>query len=271
MENLLGQFYGLCENDWCLAVILHNLYQKALTKTNGLDNYTSTCSIQKLAKEYSYRIGEVSQAFYALEEFDLLEFTSIKSENYIIASYPLSSSLYPKVYKEKWVQFHRYTLYMGKIARRLPFHSQAFYAQERDRIKSHNRRASDLNHPGALTFEQWMITLSDFDYSCAYCGGKYDVLEHFIPLTFDNSGTTRTNCVPACNRCNSLKGPYHPERMPGKIRQQFGNRFEYIQDWLKQHDYPDARYSLYERDLMKLAKMEQARDYRESGASQDEE
>jgi hypothetical protein len=51
--------------------------------------------------------------------------------------------------------------------------------------------------------EQWIETLEYFDYTCAYCGGDYEVLEHYLPIY--KAGTTASNCVPACLHCNIMK------------------------------------------------------------------
>lgn len=55
-----------------------------------------------------------------------------------------------------------------------------------------------------LSPEEWLSTLSYFDYRCAYCGGSYALIEHFIPLGF-GVGTVAKNCVPACQSCQGLK------------------------------------------------------------------
>lgn len=77
-------------------------------------------------------------------------------------------------------------------------------------------RAQQTGLPATLTLDEWLITLEDFKYLCAYCGGSYDVIEHFIPLVL-GGGTTRFNCVPACNSCNTRKKDYHPHLMPFSI------------------------------------------------------
>ena len=55
-----------------------------------------------------------------------------------------------------------------------------------------------------LTMEQWLETLEYFDYSCAYCGGPFEVIEHYLR----GAGTTVSNCVPACFSCNVMKDKY---------------------------------------------------------------
>jgi hypothetical protein len=48
--------------------------------------------------------------------------------------------------------------------------------------------------------KQW---LEYFDHKCAYCGGEYEVIEHYLPIY--KAGTTGSNCVPACLHCNIMK------------------------------------------------------------------
>jgi hypothetical protein len=59
-----------------------------------------------------------------------------------------------------------------------------------------------------LTTKQWQFTLKHFNFRCAYCSGPYQVLEHVVPVEL-GGGTTYTNCVPACNSCNTCKD--HPK------------------------------------------------------------
>lgn len=79
-------------------------------------------------------------------------------------------------------------------------------------ISGHNSRARKLKLPTTLTLLQWTSALRHFDNKCAYCGGKYECLEHYIPLQKNGkAGTTAMNCLPACYRCNITKGDKHPD------------------------------------------------------------
>jgi 5-methylcytosine-specific restriction endonuclease McrA len=75
---------------------------------------------------------------------------------------------------------------------------------KRNEVLPHNTRARKLGLPANLDYKQWSQTLFHFNQSCAYCGGDYDVIEHFTPLTLGGE-TSAQNCVPACVRCNSSK------------------------------------------------------------------
>ncbi len=82
--------------------------------------------------------------------------------------------------------------------------------EEVKRIRSHNKRAFKVGLPGTLTIDQWVSTLDHFNWRCAYCQRDvYYILEHFVPLTH-GVGTTYTNCVPACCKCNSTKQSWNP-------------------------------------------------------------
>jgi len=60
-----------------------------------------------------------------------------------------------------------------------------------------------------LTYNQWMQTLEDYNYKCAYCGNDYYILEHFRPIRY-GGGTTAKNCIPACIVCNTRKSNNTP-------------------------------------------------------------
>jgi len=71
------------------------------------------------------------------------------------------------------------------------------------RLHGQNQRAKQAGTRHDLTMEQWLETLEYFDHKCAYCGGEYEVIEHYLPIY--KAGTTVSNCVPACLHCNILK------------------------------------------------------------------
>jgi hypothetical protein len=71
------------------------------------------------------------------------------------------------------------------------------------RLRGQNQRAKQAGARHDLTLEQWLETLEYFDHKCAYCGGDYEVIEHYLPIY--KAGTTMSNCVPACLHCNIMK------------------------------------------------------------------
>jgi len=72
-----------------------------------------------------------------------------------------------------------------------------------ERLRGQNQRAKQAGMRHDLTMEQWLATLEYFDHRCAYCGGEYEVIEHYLPVYV--ADTTVSNCVPACLHCNNMK------------------------------------------------------------------
>jgi hypothetical protein len=71
------------------------------------------------------------------------------------------------------------------------------------RLRGQNQRAKQAGASHDLTMEQWLETLEYFEHKCAYCGGEYQVIEHYLPI--HKAGTTVSNCIPACLHCNIMK------------------------------------------------------------------
>lgn len=69
------------------------------------------------------------------------------------------------------------------------------------------RRAAKLGCKNSLTGKKWKEILEQFDYRCAYCGGKSPEIhqEHIVPLSKGGAHSV-DNVVPACPRCNMAKG-----------------------------------------------------------------
>ncbi len=109
---------------------------------------------------------------------------------------------------------------------------------ERKRLYFQLARARKAGNPATLTLDQWLQTIKDFDMKCAYCGGSYDVLEHFIPMS-RGGGTTVDNCLPACNSCNTMVSE---ERL--KFKQQSRLR-EYLIA-RRPDELRDAHHKVYE-------------------------
>lgn len=87
---------------------------------------------------------------------------------------------------------------------------------EGKKVDTHIKLARQAGVPATLTVDEWIFTLEYWMYSCAYCGGYYEVLEHFIPVS-SGGGTTADNCVPACSYCNTYKRDKHPNNIIATI------------------------------------------------------
>jgi 5-methylcytosine-specific restriction endonuclease McrA len=88
--------------------------------------------------------------------------------------------------------------------------------READRVHHHLHMARKYGLSATLTLEEWLATLAHFHWKCAYCQhAPYTVLEHFEPV-IAGGGTTRYNCVPACDVCNLAKQGFHPDHIPAE-------------------------------------------------------
>lgn len=67
---------------------------------------------------------------------------------------------------------------------------------ESNRVRVHVGKAKRRNLPATLTLLEWLHILNHFEWKCAYCLGKFQVLEHIVSVT-RGGGTTSLNCVPA--------------------------------------------------------------------------
>lgn len=83
--------------------------------------------------------------------------------------------------------------------------ANANYARELRIVKSQVSRAKRAGLEASLSFQEWIGILDRYSWKCAYCGGRYEALEHVNPI-FCGGGTTAQNCVPSCHACNSRKG-----------------------------------------------------------------
>lgn len=72
-------------------------------------------------------------------------------------------------------------------------------------IRSALARARAARLPATLTKAQWARTVEHFNGLCAYCQKSvWYVVEHATPIQL-GGGTTVSNCLPACFKCNSNK------------------------------------------------------------------
>lgn len=81
-------------------------------------------------------------------------------------------------------------------------------------LNLHRSRARKANLPDHLKLSEWIVTKRYFKNKCAYCRtGKYEVMEHFIPISLGEGGTIASNVVPACIACNCKKKHNHPNKV----------------------------------------------------------
>ena len=225
MENMLEHFYILCEGYYLYAIVLNNLYYEARRQCGQ----TATITVEfldlkaRLGGLWQYDACELMDIFIALEEgMDILTYKADKEHTLIHKSTGtkcpgrIFCTIDPKLIETRIQRCQ----------------------EEAEKVKRHNKRALELGLPATLTIEGWIGILNHYQWGCAYCfdrrfygdSGNYDVLEHIIPLTFPDSGTTHLNCVPSCYKCNSLKGAYHPDRMPKGIERKIGAAIKYVRE-----------------------------------------
>lgn len=72
--------------------------------------------------------------------------------------------------------------------------------------REHMRRAVQHGHFVDLSLEDWEDIKNAFGNRCAYCGREYlnFYQDHIVPRS-SNGAYTKSNIVPACQRCNASK------------------------------------------------------------------
>lgn len=82
-----------------------------------------------------------------------------------------------------------------------------------NKLSTQRGRAKKAGLAYTLTLREWYETLNDFQWMCAYCRtSPYECMEHFVPVEL-GGGTTKSNCIPSCNKCNHLKKYKHPSKV----------------------------------------------------------
>ena len=72
-----------------------------------------------------------------------------------------------------------------------------------------------------------------WDHCCGYCGTTATSLDHIIPR-FKSGSSTRSNLLPACQKCNSTKGSSKMEEWYTEQEFFSNERLEKIRDWMEQ-------------------------------------
>ena len=80
------------------------------------------------------------------------------------------------------------------------------------------KEARRLKLPATLTLEEWLRTIARFEDLCAYCGKRWEIVEHVTP-TQRKGGTTFANCLPSCESCNHLKSSQTLEEWLANVEQ----------------------------------------------------
>ena len=112
----------------------------------------------------------------------------------------------------------------NKKLRRLNPELSRYYTQkweeahpEKNKERSHRRRARKYSLPATFTADNWKLALKSFHGCCAYCGNPPSLFDlhtvlhqdHYIPVSRDG-GYTPDNILPACQNCNLSKNDSDP-------------------------------------------------------------
>lgn len=82
--------------------------------------------------------------------------------------------------------------------------------RENRRGKKRRRRARKLAATIVpFTTKQLATRMTVFDNKCVYCGGPFEHVDHFFPLSRGGAHSL-DNLVPACSRCNQSKNDSDP-------------------------------------------------------------
>lgn len=224
-----------CDGNWCAATLLDYFYKNvSLNAPTGIDSQNTVVSLDDLGTVILNRFSRdnIYRAIWFLER-----------RKYIWTVIHLYGWWESRLVKKNLIReciCYRITdagieLFRDLRAKTQQQHEISLarkYKTESARVMYHNKRAEEFGSPATLTLTQWIQTLEHFDWKCAYCQGKYTVLEHYVPLGYEE-GTVWTNCVPACHSCNSAKGPYHPKAFPSKMMKKWGRIFLNIEQYLE--------------------------------------
>lgn len=94
------------------------------------------------------------------------------------------------------------------------------WRRSRGPVENNLRRQRDSARPFCWTDEDWQRCKQAWGDRCAYCGrGPKLEQDHFIAISSpDFPGTVVWNIVPACGRCNRVKGARDPYRWAEPFR-----------------------------------------------------
>jgi 5-methylcytosine-specific restriction endonuclease McrA len=170
-----------------------NCFNKDKSKKDGLRPQCKDCR-----KEYREQNKEKAKDFYEANKDKIKDYYKQNKDRLLQAQKDFYEANKDKIkeYQKEYQKEYRQTE-RGKLVYKL---------------KSQKRRTLKRELPNTLTKEEWLETLKHFNHSCANCGSNESPIhiDHFVPLSSGEKGTTVTNCIPLCSRCNCSKGAKHP-------------------------------------------------------------
>jgi len=261
--TLRHSFTLLCDNNHCAALLLDHFYEKTQLRQNYIAYAEGTHGYETVpGEDINTPIDDLIEVMSSLftKEDIYIALQALQEKEYITCEIITRRQLTPGAKTVEWLHYLTHirtidndvTMLRSKLAPvepaqpakpvkptvpetpipyNIPLEQQ--YRTEFARIKYHNRRASSIGLAATLTLEQWLKTLEHFDWKCSYCQELYTVIEHFVPLTIGEEGTTAANCIPACHKCNGLKGSDHPITISDNARAKIGQAMKEVQEYLE--------------------------------------
>jgi HNH endonuclease len=102
-------------------------------------------------------------------------------------------------------------------------------------IAAARSRARRRHLPATLDMGDWRRIIAFFNNACAYCGDKWEQIEHATPLC-RGGGSTIANCLPTCVICNRNKHQDTLEELlTNDLWPHCTARLERALDWLQQY------------------------------------
>lgn len=80
------------------------------------------------------------------------------------------------------------------------------------RIARHKEESYRKGRSYDLQLNEWIETLRHYNWRCAFCGGPFESLDHFIPVSRGGASWVG-NVVPSCLRCQAAKGDLLPDEI----------------------------------------------------------
>ena len=113
------------------------------------------------------------------------------------------------------------------------------------RVAAARSRARRRDLPATLTTCDWTLIVAFFDNACAYCGDKWEEIEHATPV-HRGGGSTIANCLPACDFCNNKKHRHTLEELLAKdLWPHRTERLERVLAWLRRNGRVESPPSDY--------------------------
>lgn len=81
------------------------------------------------------------------------------------------------------------------------------FKKENRRVKQQNKRAHKKNIKERLLVKDWIISLEQYNFSCAACKGNKNklTLDHIVSMSAGGKNCGNSNVQPLCGPCHEYK------------------------------------------------------------------